>query len=204
MNDSKTDSRKVDYKLYEYLTHQRAVQYLCTTTWTLSGIVERGLLLAYYLPDNQIPRYRRADLDALILSHPPLSQSHGVIFDNVKLAAYWANRGWALYFRPVKRANDMQNALKHLRDAICLDDEEPTYHYFLGCILNDLEKTQEAVKQFKEVLRLDPKFKQAARQLKLISMPMEEREERIKEINKAEQTLLCEIFRNWLRSVFNY
>lgn len=78
--------------------------------------------------------------------------------------------GWTFFADPTQeRAEAVLKAAKLLEEALALSPKEAALHYYLGCVLKERGDTDEAAQSFKRALALEPKHKDAASELRLLS-----------------------------------
>lgn len=78
--------------------------------------------------------------------------------------------GWTFFADPTQeRAEAVLKAAKLLEEGLALSPKEAALHYYLGCVLKERGDTDEAAQSFKRALGLEPKHKDAASELRLLS-----------------------------------
>lgn len=78
--------------------------------------------------------------------------------------------GWTFFADPTQeRAEAVLKAAKLLEEGLALSPKEAALHYYLGCVLKERGDTAEAAQCFKRALQLEPKHKDAASELRLLS-----------------------------------
>lgn len=65
---------------------------------------------------------------------------------------------------------DLESALRHIERAVALGDGQPTTHFYLGRVLTDLRRPEEAREQFAQAIALDPNHVEARTGMGLVSM----------------------------------
>jgi tetratricopeptide (TPR) repeat protein len=88
--------------------------------------------------------------------------------------AYQAHLAWSMFADPkYDREDAVKEGLPMLLEAVKVDQENPSIHYYLGCVYKERGELKTALSHFQTAARLDKSFTKAATEARLLKSRLE-------------------------------